>query len=263
MAAFDKAVQISATPLVWNNIAYQLALKKVHLDVARRYAESAVATTSASLRNISLDQLSPRDLRSVSGAASYWDTLGWVEFCDGKLETAENFVLAAWQIGQGAEGADHLGQIYAKQGDKSKAEYFFALALNAPRPQPETLGRLSDLVGGDEKANATVEKHKNDLQQLRTIKLSGIKHDAASAADFFVLLSAGASATANVDGVKFVSGDEALKAAADVIHGAKYEQSFPNDTPAKIVRRGTINCKAGATECTFLLELPGDVHSVD
>ena len=44
--AFDKAVKISATPSIWNDIAYQLALKSAHLDVARRYAESAVSATS-------------------------------------------------------------------------------------------------------------------------------------------------------------------------------------------------------------------------
>ena len=261
MAAFGKAVQISATPLIWNNIAYQLSLKKAHLDLARRYAESAVASTSASLRNISLDQLSPRDLRLVSSAANYWDTLGWVEFCDGNLDKALKYVLAAWQIGQGSEGADHLGQIYAKQGDKGKAEYYYALALNAPRAGPGTRRKLSDLLGSEGKADAAVEKYKSELQQVRTIKVNGISHQGASAADFFVLLSAGRIGTA--DGVKFVSGDEALKTATDALRNAKYEQSFPDDTPVKLVRRGTLHCKADATECTFLLELPDDVRSVE
>ena len=48
---------ISASPLVWNNIAYQLSLKNTHLDKAQQYAESAVASTAAGLRNLSLDQL--------------------------------------------------------------------------------------------------------------------------------------------------------------------------------------------------------------
>jgi tetratricopeptide (TPR) repeat protein len=76
MAAFEKAVQISATPAVWNNIAYQLSKKQSHLDVARRYSESAVTSTEASLRNASLDQLSRRDLLSTSALARYWGYFG-------------------------------------------------------------------------------------------------------------------------------------------------------------------------------------------
>ena len=58
LAAFDHAVELSATPLVWNNIAYQLSLKDSHLDRAQQYAESAVSATAAALRNVSLDRLS-------------------------------------------------------------------------------------------------------------------------------------------------------------------------------------------------------------
>ena len=53
LATFDHAVELSATPLVWNNIAYQLSLKKSHLDRAQQYAESAVsATTAASAQRL-------------------------------------------------------------------------------------------------------------------------------------------------------------------------------------------------------------------
>ena len=62
LATFDHAVELSATPLVWNNIAYQLSLKKAHLDRAQQYAESAVSATAAALRNVSLDRLTPQDL---------------------------------------------------------------------------------------------------------------------------------------------------------------------------------------------------------
>ena len=55
-----------ATPLVWNNIAYQLSLKKTHLDRAQQYAESAVSATAAALRNLSLDRLTQKDLPLVS-----------------------------------------------------------------------------------------------------------------------------------------------------------------------------------------------------
>jgi len=242
MESFDKAVEISATPTVWNNIAYQLSLKRAHLDVARRYAESAVTSTAASLRNASLDQLSLRDLRSTSALASYWDTLGWIEFADGNVEKALMYAFAAWQVTQSAEVADHLGQIHAKRGDRDKAEYFYALSLNARRPLKETRDRLSALLGGDDKMDGFVEKYRPELDKLRTITLSDFKHENAARADFFVMLAKGTNSAASVQGVKFVSGDETLKPASDVARAAKYEQSFPDDTPVMLLRRGTLVC---------------------
>jgi len=49
LAAFDHAVELSATPLVWNNIAYQLSLKKAHLDRAQQYSESQQKTEGTGL----------------------------------------------------------------------------------------------------------------------------------------------------------------------------------------------------------------------
>jgi len=195
--------------------------------------------------------------------ASYWDTLGWVEFADGNLDKAARYVVAGWQLDQHAEVADHLGQIYAKQGDKDKSTYFYAMALNARDPDPETRGRLSAVLGGDEKVDGVVEKYRNELQKLQTVKLGNILQGSAGTAQFFILLSAGTNSNAHVEGVKFVSGDERLKGATDGLRTAKYEQSFPNGTPVQILRRGTVTCAATSAECTFLLALPEDVSSVD
>ena len=118
LAAFDKAVELSAEPTTWNNVAYYLSLSRVRLDRAQQYAESAVAATSADLRNVGLDRLSTRDLGRVSSIAAYWDTLGWVHFQRGDMGKAEKFVLASWQLDMHGEVGDHLGQIYEKQRRK-------------------------------------------------------------------------------------------------------------------------------------------------
>jgi tetratricopeptide (TPR) repeat protein/transglutaminase-like putative cysteine protease len=89
MAAFDKALNTSDRPIIRNNIAYALALKRVHLDVARRYAESAVTSAEAALRNPSLADLKRYDFAWTLVLALSWDTLGWVEFADGNLEKAQ------------------------------------------------------------------------------------------------------------------------------------------------------------------------------
>jgi tetratricopeptide (TPR) repeat protein len=261
LAAFDRAIEISATPLVWNNIAYQLSLKNTHLDKAQQYAESAVAATSAGLRNLSLEQLNQRDLALVPSLVAYWDTLGWVFYAEGKLDKAEKYVAAAWGLGNHGEVGDHLGQIYEKRGEKEKAINTYALAMNGLRPIPETRGRLSGLVGGADKVDAIVQKHRDDLQQMRTTQLKD-PPPVTGNADFWVLL--GTSKTgATVDSVKFVSGEEKLRSLEAGLQHLKFNVNFPDDTPAKILRRGNLACSQAAGNCSFVLMLPDDVRSIN
>jgi tetratricopeptide (TPR) repeat protein/transglutaminase-like putative cysteine protease len=261
LAAFDQAVQISATPVIWNNIAYQLSLKKAHLDRAQQYAESAVAATAAALRNLSLDQLSQRDLALVPSLIAYWDTLGWVYYAGGSLDKAEKYVNAAWSLGQHGEVGDHLGQIYEKKGEKEKAIHTYALSLSGLRPPPETRGRLAHLVGGDDKVDAVVKKYHDELQANRTLKVAD-KAAFSGNAESFVLLGEG-SGGASVDGVKFVSGEEKLRSLDDTLRHLKFSLNFPDDTPTKILRRGILSCPQANSQCTYVLMLPDDVRSID
>ncbi len=261
LATFDHAVELAATPLVWNNIAYQLSLKDAHLDRAQQYAESAVSATAAALRNISLDRLANKDLGLVSNLIAYWDTLGWVHFGEGDLNKAEKYVAAAWSLGHHGEVGDHLGQIYQKQGQKDRALRTYALSMNGLRPTPETRERLASLAGGEAKVDSTVAHYKDELQRLITIDLGKAKQ--TSNADFFVLISGGGGATAKVDSVKFVSGDEKLKSYTEALKTADYHLTFPDDTPVKVFRRGTLSCAIDKGKCEFVLTLPDDVRSVD
>ena len=259
LAAFDHAVEASATPLVWNNIAYQLSLKRSHLDRAQQYAESAVSATAAALRNVSLDRLTREELPLVSSLVAYWDTLGWIEFDEGHLDKAEKYVSAAWSLGHHAEVGDHLGQIYEKRGEKDRALQTYALSMSAQRPTPETRARLAALAGGDAKADAAIARYKGELESLRTIDLGKAKE--TGNADFFVLLNGGP--TAKVDAVKFVSGDEKLKSYTEALRTADYHLVFPDDTPVKVLRRGTLSCSVTTGGCKFILTLPEEVRTVD
>jgi len=261
LATFDHAVELNATPLVWNNIAYQLSLKGSHLDRAQQYAESAVSATAAALRNISLDYLSQKDLPLVSSLIAYWDTLGWVEFGEGNLDKAQKYVAAAWSLGHHGEVGDHLGQIYEKLGNKDLALRTYALSMNGLRPIPETRQRLASLAGGESNADAAVTHYKEELEHLRTVDLG--KTTQNGNADFFILLSGGIGEKAKVNAVKFVSGDEKLKSYTDALRTADYHLTFPDDTPVKILRRGTLSCSVATGGCKFILTLPDDVRTVD
>ena len=261
LAAFDHAVELSATPTVWNNIAYQLSLKKSHLDRAQQYAESAVSATAAAMRNVTLDRLTQQELQSVSSLVAYWDTLGWIYFANGNLDKAEKYVAAAWGLGHHGEVGDHLGQIYEKRGEKDRALQTYALSMNGLRPTPETRDRLASLVGGNAKADAAVARYKDELDHLSSIDLG--KATQTGNADFFILLSRGNGSSAKVDAVKFVSGDEKLKSFTDALRTADYRLTFPDDTPVKVLRRGTLSCSVTTGKCQFVLVLPDDVRTVD
>ncbi|MGC2646429.1 MAG: DUF3857 domain-containing protein [Candidatus Sulfotelmatobacter sp.] len=264
LATFDHAVELSATPLVWNNIAYQLSLKKAHLDRAQQYAESAVSATTAALRNLSLDRLTQQDLPLVPSLIAYWDTLGWVYFSKGNLDMAEKYVAAAWGLGQHGEVGDHLGQIYEKEGKKDRALQTYELAETGLRPIPETRERIDALLKSDAKLNGgakTKNKNNESLQSLRTIDLGKAKE--TGSAEFFVLLSGGAGAPAKAEAVRFVSGDDKLKVFTEALRTAEYRLTFPDDTPLKILRRGILSCSTATGNCTFVLMLPDDVRTVD
>jgi tetratricopeptide (TPR) repeat protein len=261
MAAFQRAVDTSPTPAIWNDVAYELARQKVHLDMARNYVESAIATSTAALRTISVDQVTPRNIGWTSSLAASWDTLGWVDFASGDLPKARTYVSAAWQLGQRAGVADHLGQIYEKLGDKKEATRFYVLALKTRNPDPETKDRLEKLVGDSAKADEVVSKYAEDLAQERTFKLTNPSKQNGTA-DFFILLVSSTSGTA-VEGAKFITGKDNLKSFEATLRTVKFQQPIPDDSPVKILRRGTLSCPLSGYDCAIVLALPEDVRSVN
>jgi hypothetical protein len=62
--------------------------------------------------------------------------------------------------------------------------------------------------------------------------------------------------------VSYVRGEEKLKAMIDPLKATNFNQPFPDDTQLKILRRGTLTCKAD-TDCSFVLSLPSEVRAID
>jgi tetratricopeptide (TPR) repeat protein len=260
-SAFTRAVELDPSPLTWNDIAYRLALNGTDLELAQRYAESAVAATTAASRTVSIDHVTVRDLWQVGSMASHWDTLGWVHVAKGDIDRAEKLVGAAWRLLQNAEVGDHLAQIYEKQGRREDAIRTYALAMTAERPDPKIRERLAVLLGGADRADTVAQKCRDQLQNERTIALDGTG-PAGAAADFFVLLD-NRSGRAAVESVTFISGDEALRRLADALPRANYDATFPDASPAKILRRGTLSCASSdrPASCRFIMMLPAEAQA--
>jgi len=164
-------------------------------------------------------------------------------------------------LGNHGEVGDHLGQIYEKRGDKEKAIRTYAMAMNGLRPVPETKGRLGGLLGGNDKIDNAVNQHREDAQKLRTTELKA-SAPVSGSAEFWVLMGASEHGM-TVDNVKFISGEEKLRAMEESLRHLKYDLAFPDVTPTKILRRGVLSCGQGSAKCTFVLMLPDDVRSVN
>jgi tetratricopeptide (TPR) repeat protein len=282
LASFDRAVRLSPSPGAWNNIAYQLSLKNVHLDMAQQYAESAVASTAATLRNLNADGNQFEQQALVISLAAQWDTLGWVHFQRGNLDEAEKYIRAAWQLGEHGEVGDHLGQIYEKRGDKEKAVQTYAQALAAYKPTPETRQRLAALLGSapaaagsadkavkkaasktttdtavdkslNLKMDGMVQQARRDLDGLRTVGLGPLLQETAQA-EFYIVVGPGAK----VEDARFISGNDKLKAFTETLRAAKMKFAFPDTTPTRLLRRGTLSCAAPGG-CNLVLQPADDL----
>lgn len=254
--SFDKAVELQPNPLLWNNIAYELAQSNSNLEKAQEYAESALASVTSSLRNVSVEHVSMRDIAGVSALGSYWDTLGWVAYKKGELDKAKKYIEASWRLSHSAEVADHLAQIYEKEGKREEAIRLYAQSLSAERPLPETKDRLTRLAGDPRKVAELQEKHKAASQATRTFPLANSVGKAGKA-DFFVVLATG---NRNPE-VKYIYGADELKPMVTQIKALDYGTVFPDTVPTKVVRRGTLDCKTDA--CVFVLHVPETITSVN
>jgi Flp pilus assembly protein TadD/transglutaminase-like putative cysteine protease len=261
LEAFEKGVDLAQTPVVWNNVAYALAEHNLELDKAAQYAESAIAATAANLRNVELARLSLDDLTQVASIGVYWDTLGWINYRKGDLDQAERYIRAAWLLNQHGEVGDHLAQIYEKRGEKDQAKRMYAEAIAAAHSVPETRARLIVLLGGNAGIDELVAKSKPELTKVRVFPAGDLLKENAHA-DFFVLLSPGAK-NPKIDAVKFVSGSQDLRPFAEKLRALDFGPMFPDASPAKLVRRGTLTCSATTGSCTFTLILPEEVRTLN
>jgi tetratricopeptide (TPR) repeat protein len=256
--ALSRSVELEPTPARWNGVAYEMALDKIELGQAPKYAESAISLTVDHLKEISLESLSNEDAQLPATLAAYWDTLGWIRFQQEQINDAEKYVKSAWQLRSIGEIGDHLAQIYEKENRKQDAIQLYAMALASPGPMPETKPRLVSLLGSESSLPRVMEGALEKLTQSHSIKLKN-SHDADGIAEFWILLMPGPK----VIETRFISGDESLRVFASDLQEVPFANSFPDTTEVKLPRRGKLTCSRSTAQCSFLLMSSETVRSAN
>ncbi|MGH9736945.1 MAG: DUF3857 domain-containing protein [Candidatus Acidiferrales bacterium] len=256
LASLHKATEISSSAQILNEAAYTLAQQGISLDLAVQYAQGAIHQSAAVLEKADLAHVTAADFSQTANIGAYWDTLGWVYYRQGNIARAEQYIRAAWLLTQNGEVGDHLAQIYVKSGQKDAAIHQCALALGGPDPLPDTRARLMLLLGGNSQINDQVAKSRPELERIRTFQLRLPVKEKASA-NFLIEVSPGgkARASARVEEVRFVNGDESLRGFSKDLRSINYGEIFPDTTPLRLIRRGTLTCSSDG-ECKLNLALP-------
>ena len=263
LAAFDKVAELAPGPGSKNDIAYLLADAGKHLDLALRYAQEAVREVESASQKVRLDSLAAGDLGHTSALWMDWDTLGWVHYRLGHLKEAETYLAAAWSLAQDPVVGDHLGQVYEQEHRRQEAIHVYRLVASQASSQDrskipafeDALARLRRMgvpsAPGNSPYGGVAE-----LSKQRAIPLPRLVRGQASA-EFFVLLAPGA----RVEATRFISGSEELRHAGNALVQARFDNTFPKDSEARVLRRGILGCYP-VTGCSFVLLPPQLVSSV-
>ena len=153
LAAFEKGVELSPTPAVWNNVAYDSGRAQYRTRQSRSsMRESAIAATAANLRNIDFAPHARRSQSKSQASASIGTRSGWVYFQKGDLDQAERYIRAAWLLNAARRSrrSSRADLRKARQKDRSRAHV--RAGHRRAHAVPDTRARLTLLLGGNAKS---------------------------------------------------------------------------------------------------------------
>jgi len=272
LASFQKVIeQKSDDPETLNNVAYTLAENKLRLDLAQQYAERSIRKLEEQAGGKPSDDT---ELHVTFEFSLVWDTLGWVYFQQGDVKRAEPLVRSAWLLGEDSLVAEHLGEIYEKEGKAQQAAHAYESALavssvpaNSFGMSPDTArayqtradeirDRYRKLTGkgvplAEIKRLPNGEWTKTPAEQLRAsreVKVSN-EEKLSGSADFVVEFE-----PEKVDSVQYLSGSDELEKLTEKLKAAHYPLEFPPDSQATLAVRVSVRCQPGS--CVGTLVVP-------
>jgi len=187
----------------------------------------------------------PETFIAMHFLALEWARMGWAKFRQGQALEGIRFLNSAWILSQSGTVANRLARVYLKAGQADKARDLFTLAAAAGGADVEnSRAQLQKLDSVH--AEAKIAQAKAELVQMRTVKLPELNLKKGQAE--FTLVFDGSS---KPELVEFYSGDADLVSARQALTDAAYPVTFPDNSSAKIVRRGVLACSASGCAVTL------------
>lgn len=258
--AFSRLIKLDGNDTILNEAAYELANTGAgsHLDVAESWSSQAVRDIEVELNQTKLSNLQPNSSNYVRRLSTYWDTMGWIKYKKNEIDTAEKYLLAAWQIMQRPSVGAHLGRVYEvegkyKEASRQKAIEMYAETL-AITPGAHELSsdekyarqQLVGLLGSSLVADARVSEAAKKLKENRTVHVSN--DPKAEGAGQYVLMVGPAS---KVLDIQALLPDAQLDAIINHLRGSAVPFTFPDDTLLQLPLSGMLACAATEDTCNL------------
>lgn len=257
-ATLRKAVSIDDSENSLNTAAYLLGEHKVAMDLAETWSKPSIEILEKELNNSTVSNVQSSTWALVSKLSHYWDTLGWIYFRQGKMDEAQKYLLAAWQIWDDPTISYHLGRIYETQGRKDESTELYLAALNSFPPNgtlsddgKDMRTRLVESLGSDAEVDKRLEQSRKKKSPLRTVNIANPSRE-QGIAQYAIIIDANSRAVE----ISSTGAEDPLASVGDSMRAATMPQSFPDATLKKLPRLGTLACSSVGEPCVLTLLTP-------
>lgn len=248
-AAFDRAIEESPEPIWELQAAEELIKHGGAPDKALGYTEAAAAKLSATVANLSVQDVTPNAKFQAGLLIRAWAGLADLYWRNGEEEKAEPFATAAWNYGQEYRAGNVLAEIAEKKNQKQKAAKLRSLAkVRAPLTKDEIPMDMSSATKKKMLEKSIRERDASlELQDIRTVKL-GSTFKATGNGVFNVTVSQDGA----VKEVYMVSGDESVRDLGTGLIKKQKQQPFPDIWPTVIRREAIFSCSKYIPGCMLI-----------
>ncbi len=257
-AEFQRAIKLDDTSNTRNSAAYELAEANTHLEIAAMWANDAIDAVELELNQAKLP-IQSATMPRVSQLAAYWDTMAWIRFQQGDLNTAEKYIRATTELADDSTVLMHLGKIYEAQKRQEQAIEAYAEALasvpatrEVDEDEKEARARLVALLGNESLVEGKVKQSRAKIRERRSVVIpnpAGLE----GITQYILIVGPGAK----VLDLLAVSSDDSLMGLKDAVRSATMPQSFPDNMARKLPRAGTLSCPRAEAPCTFTFSSAG------
>lgn len=244
IAALKSAAELDPRPLTLNNVAWEFAIRSIALDDALALATRAVKGAEEQASQLTLGKVDAAALDTMSSLGAYWDTLAWTHFKLGHVDDAERYQLAAWDLTLDQSFISHLSEIATAKHDQALSSVYAEMATALRNPDRNAAGTEVKAIV-DKNAQIPAMRAMSRAWRLSVPRQS----TTTGTAQAYVL----SGPDGKITDVAFISGDDAMRPQVDALRGLTLEVRLPSSTTAKFLRRGMLQCTAGAPDCQLAL----------